>query len=80
MIVKPTGQEPTRAQIKRFIKIRERSGLPSNMQFSFDASEAGFDVRDLPKVEKVSDGEYKWHMSHGTLREFFGLLTYTPKP
>lgn len=72
-MIKPTGKEPTAAQIRKFVKVRSKSGLNSNLQFSFDAGEAGFNAADLPEVVKVSDGEWLWHLSHGTLREFFGM-------
>ncbi len=61
-------------QLKRFIKIRNESGFASNLQFQFDAHEAGFKVDALGTVEKTAEG-YRWHVPpHGYLIEEAGQL------
>lgn len=70
--------EPTRSQIEKFVKVRARSELPSNLQFMIDCKEAGFKVGDLPKAEKCDDGSYQWTLSHGTMDEVRGVLSYYP--
>lgn len=60
---------PTKKQIGRFIKIRNASGFSSNLQFSIDAREAGFDVNDLGEAFKLEEGGYGWSTPHGQLIE-----------
>ena len=61
--------EPTKNQIKRFVQIRNKSGFSSNLQFSIDAREAGFDVSDLGDAVKRDEGGYLWATAHGKLVE-----------
>ncbi|QIV65895.1 hypothetical protein Cp1R7AA1_109 [Mesorhizobium phage Cp1R7A-A1] len=75
-MMKVAGKEPTRAIIRKFMEVRRKSGLSSNLQFSFDAEEAGFNAADLPAVTKIAEGVYEWEMSHGVLREDFGAYSY----
>ena len=64
----------TKEQLLKFIKIRNASGFQSNLQFEFDAREAGFDAKDLGHVAKVDNGLYEWKTPHGVLVEFHGVL------
>lgn len=64
----------TEAKIAKFIKIRNESPHQSNMQFEFDARQAGFSVADMPKPEKVDEGHYVWHFPFGKLVEQYGKL------
>lgn len=61
--------KPTKNQIERFIKIRNKSGFSSNLQFSIDCREAGFDVNDLGEAFKLEEGGYRWWTEHGQLIE-----------
>lgn len=66
------------AQLRAFIRIRNRSEFASNLQFEFDATEAGFDVRDLGKGDwhEMPDGDkaFRWETPFGTLQELRGKL------
>jgi hypothetical protein len=77
--MKATGKEPTRAMIRKFMEVRRKSGLSSNLQFSFDAEEAGFNAADLPAVTKLDGGGYEWTFTHGVLREDWEGYTYRSK-
>lgn len=62
--------EITKNQIARFVKIRNGSGFSSNLQFSIDAHEAGFDVGALGDAVKRDEGGYQWQTKHGQLVEY----------
>jgi hypothetical protein len=44
------------------------------LQFSSDATEAGFDVSELGDAFKLEDGGYRWWTDHGQLIEQYGEL------
>lgn len=69
----------TRKQLERFVKVRNKSGFASNLQFQIDANECGFKVLDLGDVLKVADG-YIWHTPHGRIRERHGVLSFENDP
>lgn len=62
----------TKEQLRRFVEIRNASGFSSNLQFAFDATEAGFDVSELGTAERRSAGGYRWKTPHGLLLEHPG--------
>jgi len=64
----------TRDQLKRFIKVRNRSDFATNLQFQIDAEYCGFRVGDLGTAKKVEDGVYQWQTPFGLLREAHGHL------
>lgn len=68
----------TRAQLDRFIRIRNKSGFNSNLQFISDAEEAGFDAVELGNATKHDFGTYTWTTPYGTLTERDGCLTLEP--
>jgi hypothetical protein len=53
----------------KFIRIRNKSGFSSNLQFAIDATEAGVDVDLLGDAMKADDGGYEWQTPHGLLVE-----------
>ena len=59
----------TEAQIRKFVTIRNASGLNSNLQFSIDAREAGVDLDLLGDAAKGEHGGYEWQTPHGLLVE-----------
>lgn len=59
----------TSAQLEKFVKVRNKSGFTSNLQFQIDAEECGFKIADLPTVEKTEEGNYKWTHAEWTLYE-----------
>lgn len=65
----------TKKQLTRFIAIRNKSGFASNLQFSIDATEAGFDVEELGSCAARDEGGYQWNTPHGRLIEYGGVLT-----
>jgi hypothetical protein len=67
------------ARMRKFVKIRNNSGLNNNLQFQIDATEAGLDVRDFPDILKLSDNHYVWEFSFGRLEELYGVLTFKEK-
>lgn len=68
----------TKAQLLKFIKMRNRSEYNSNMQFQSDAEDCGFNARDLGDVVKDEHGDYVWTTPHGKLREHWGVLSLEP--
>ena len=62
----------TKDQLLAFIKIRNASGFSSNLQFSIDAQEAGFDVAALGRAHRYEPGGYRWFTDHGELIEHPG--------
>lgn len=67
----------TKAQLLRFIKMRNKCGFNSNLQFSFDAQECGFDVEDLGGVQKFTiDGfkGYRWNVK--TTSGYFQVVEF----
>jgi hypothetical protein len=65
----------TRNQLERFVSIRNKSRFSSNLQFSFDAKQAGFNAKDLGDPVKLGEGHYTWQTPHGVLTEFAGRLS-----
>lgn len=59
----------TKTKLEKFIAIRNSSGFSSNLQFSIDAHEAGFDVGDLGDAVRRDEGGYEWATEHGKLVE-----------
>lgn len=66
----------TKAKLDKFIKVRNKSPLNSNLQFSIDANACGFDVDELGDCIKVGEGHYRWITGVGSyvLYEYFGKL------
>lgn len=62
----------TRDQLLQFVETRNRSAFSSNLQFSIDAKEAGFDVQDLGQAYRRPAGGYRWDTPHGALIEHPG--------
>ena len=67
----------TQAKLDKFIRIRNKTEFSSNLQFVFDAKEAGFEVKDLGDVTKIDENHYEWETPFGTLREYDHILTLT---
>ena len=67
------------AKLRKFVKIRNSSGLNSNLQFSFDLEEAGLAMKDLPEVIKVTENHYVWELPCGRLTEIFGAMQFQEK-
>lgn len=67
----------TVAKLRRFVKNRERSNFPSNMQFQIDCDAAGLSIEDLGPVRKGDVGgilAYRWCTPAGDLVEIGGRL------
>ena len=75
----------SRAALRRFIAIRERSPFDSNLQFAFDAASAGFNLDALgdatpymppgvPDDAAACLRSYRWVTPWGELHEQFGKL------
>ena len=62
----------TRAQLERFIEIRNKSQFTSNLQVAIDASSAGFEVDDLGPVARLPGGGWVWQTEHGRVTEQHG--------
>lgn len=66
----------TKAQLLRFIKMRNKSGFNSNLQFSFDMSECGIKAKELENATNLNDrAGCWWDLPHGVLVELYGQLT-----
>jgi hypothetical protein len=66
---------PSLDQLRKFVNIRNRSEFSSNLQFAFDANEAGFDVEALGTAEKVGYKHaplYRWQVGHGLMLQEWG--------
>ena len=59
----------TKTKLLKFIKARNESSFSSNLQFSIDATEAGFDVNELGDAVKREGGGYEWNTRYGHLIE-----------
>ena len=68
-----------RAQLKKFIEVRNESRYNSNLQFQIDANECGFHASDLGKVKVTEDG-YQWDTPYGLLVESGCNLTLEVYP
>jgi hypothetical protein len=68
----------TKTQLKKFISMRNKSSLTTNLQFAIDANECGFYATELGDAKKIDDG-YCWNTPHGTLVERHGRLELLPK-
>ena len=66
----------TKAQLLRFIKMRNKSGFNSNLQFCIDLRECGIDAKELENATNLNDriGCW-WDTPHGVLVELRGQLT-----
>lgn len=64
----------TKEQLLKFIEIRNQSSFSSNMQFVFDAEEAGFYAGDLGSAEEMEPKKYVWETEYGQLIEEVGRL------
>jgi hypothetical protein len=58
-----------KSALLKFIRIRNKSGFSSNLQFSFDAREAGINLDLLGDARKSDGGGYEWQTPHGLLVE-----------
>lgn len=69
----------TKAQLEKFIKIRNKSDYQSNLQFLIDARSCGLDLKELgnPKRQKNEDGfeDFVWGTPFGKLVEHYGELS-----
>lgn len=67
----------TLSKLRRFVKLRAKSGFASNLQFQIDCNEAGMSVDDLGPVRKGEVGgirAYLWTTPAGDLCEIGGRL------
>ena len=66
----------TKAQLVRFIKLRNKSAFNTNLQFYFDMNECGIDPTELENATNLNDriGCW-WDLPHGVLVELYGKLT-----
>lgn len=64
----------TQKKLERFIKMRNKSGFQSNLQFQFDADACGLKVADFGPVTKHEEGFYSWDTPCGRLIERFGKM------
>jgi hypothetical protein len=62
----------SKAQLLRFVKTRNESGFQSNLQFHFDASACGIDLKDLDGPYRYEPGGYRWFTPYGELIEHPG--------
>jgi hypothetical protein len=72
----------TQKKLERFVKMRNSSGLGSNLQFMADASACGFSVKDLGNATKHEDKTgyyYLWRTPFGELIERNGMMTLYPR-
>ena len=76
----------TAKKLARFCEIRNASQCNSNLQFELDAREAGFEVDELGKPERIgpetnsprNPSGYQWITSVGTLTERGGIMSFEP--
>lgn len=69
-------------QLKKFIKLRNKSEFDSNLSFMFDCTAAGFEHRELgqakhlPHAPKIGDRywSFYWTTPFGVLVEHFGKM------
>jgi hypothetical protein len=59
----------TKNQLLKFIRIRNRSGFNTNLQFLLDLHEAGIAAKDLGNATRAEAGGYQWRTEHGLLVE-----------
>jgi len=64
----------TLAKLQRFVRMRNKSGFPSNLQFMFDLEACGMRVADLGDAKKVAPGIYVWETPFGQLFERYGEM------
>lgn len=64
--------KPTKAQLDRFVAIRNKSPFGSNLQFGIDADEAGVDLKALDGPHRYEPGGWRWFTDHGELIEHPG--------
>ena len=64
--------KPTKAQLERFVSIRNESGFQSNLQFGIDADEAGLDLKAIDGPYRYEPGGWRWFTDHGELIEHSG--------
>lgn len=64
--------------LQRFVRIRNRSQHPSNLQFAIDAEAAGFTVDDLGRCTTPEPGVYVWDTPCGRLIERHRRLSLEP--
>lgn len=70
-------RKPTREKLRKFIDLRNKSDMQSNLQFAIDADEAGFDVSALGEPVRGSNSKgdyYLWDTPVGILKEQHGKL------
>jgi hypothetical protein len=69
----------TRKQMEKFIKLRNKSGFNSNLQFMIDMREAGIEVSELENCTNLNEriGCW-WDTPVGVLVELHGRLTLYP--
>lgn len=59
----------TLAQLHAFIRRRNRSEFPSNLQIQIDADASGFGAAELGAPAKLGERLYRWTTPHGDLWE-----------
>ncbi len=63
----------TKQQLLKFIELRNKSDLQTNMQFCIDAETAGFNIAELGDGQHAEEG-YVWNTPYGLLIEQNGML------
>jgi hypothetical protein len=62
--------------VRKFIAIRNKARLHSNLQFSIDLRAAGLEMADLGKPVVTGIGNYEWNLGRiGTLVECNGHMS-----
>lgn len=78
-------KEPTSAQLRKFVEVRNKSQFQSNLQFQIDARACGFSVDGLGTPIKIKAG-YVWQLQglncelleeHGVMRIRSGMHVWT---
>lgn len=64
----------TKAQLLRFVELRNKSPFGSNLQFSNDLDECGIHIDELGEGDWSQPGVFEWKTPHGTLIEARGRL------
>lgn len=67
----------TRAQLERFVAIRNKSLFSSNLQFQIDLEEVGLTLAELGEVQRPADFVWRWETPVGTLTERDGQMELT---
>lgn len=71
---------PTKRQLERFVRIRNKSPFNSNFQFQIDLETVGLKVADIGTAVKIREGVYEWRLANVTLVEDDGELSLRDAP